>query len=36
MKRNPNQRYHVDKFDVNENLDLNEAEQLRNRMKTYF
>ncbi|CAD8048736.1 unnamed protein product [Paramecium primaurelia] len=36
MKRNPNQIFRVEKFDIKENLNLEEAEQLRNRMKRYF
>ena len=33
MKRNPNQKFHIQQFDINENMDLEEAEQMRNRMK---
>ncbi|CAD8058785.1 unnamed protein product [Paramecium sonneborni] len=36
MKRNPNQIFRVDKFDIKENLDLEEADQLKCRMKGYF
>ncbi|CAD8155461.1 unnamed protein product [Paramecium octaurelia] len=36
MKRNPNQKFAVQQFDINENMNLEEAEQMRNRMKQYF
>ncbi|CAD8063350.1 unnamed protein product [Paramecium sonneborni] len=36
MKRNPNQKFAIQQFDVNENMNLEEAEQMRNRMKLYF
>ncbi|CAD8068041.1 unnamed protein product [Paramecium sonneborni] len=36
MKRNPNQRFSTQQFDVHENMNLEEAEQMRNRMIQYF
>ncbi|CAK82302.1 unnamed protein product (macronuclear) [Paramecium tetraurelia] len=36
MQRNPNQLFKVEKFDIQQNLDLEEADQLKNRMKRYF
>ncbi|CAD8050773.1 unnamed protein product [Paramecium primaurelia] len=36
MKRNPNQKFSTLQFDVHENMNLEEAEQMRNRMKQYF
>ncbi|CAD8140769.1 unnamed protein product [Paramecium octaurelia] len=36
MQRNPNQFFKVEKFDIKQNLDLEEADQLKNRMKGYF
>ncbi|CAK65749.1 unnamed protein product (macronuclear) [Paramecium tetraurelia] len=36
MKRNPNQKFSQLQFDIHENMNLEEAEQMRNRMKQYF
>ncbi|CAD8067250.1 unnamed protein product [Paramecium sonneborni] len=36
MKRNPNQKFAVQQFDISENMNLEEAEHMRNRMKLYF